>query len=203
MGERVANLMDWKEWDVKEWGVIVSSVTAVGLFCWRYVIRPVVTYTVAFFAVPGALADLRKELKPNGGASSFDILRQIQKDVETLKDNGAMNLGRFRAQMMADEKPIWESDAKGRTVWANPALCQVFGRSMDEFTGSNWINIIEEKDRERVIREWESAIEDVRTFRLRYNVLGRNDNPIAVEALCFPVVSGNRVIGFVGTLRFL
>lgn len=140
-------------------------------------------------------ATIERELKPNHGTSLKDSINEIRRSVAILDG---------RLHILAEQNGLisWESDAEGRCVWVSSAMLKMLGRLPDEILGANWRSIIHYDDRERVYREWDSAVRDGRTFILRYRWV-RSDGteiPIAAEAHILKDRTGE-LVGFASIVR--
>lgn len=136
-----------------------------------------------------------KELRPNGGTSLKDAINEIRRSLAILDG---------RLHILAEQHGLisWESDAAGRCIWVSTAMLRMLGRQPDEILGSNWRSIIHCDDRERVYREWDSAVRDGRTFILRYRWVRSDgtDIPIAAEAHILKDKSGE-IVGYASIVR--
>lgn len=112
------------------------------------------------------VTSMNEQLKPNGGLSIFDRVRSIQEQVL---------IGDARGKMPWDASAAWyECDAEGSNKHSSPALCEMWGMSAEEMSGSGWtMAIISTAEREKAWMNWKSAVEmdipydDVYTIRNR------------------------------------
>lgn len=117
------------------------------------------------------LEDIRKEVKPNGGTSLNDKVTEfgkklviIDKRLEDIKQEARIN-----KEIM--DVANWESDQDGRIKYVSITLCEIIGCSQSELLDKSWIGFIDKEDRERVIYEWEQAIENASEYNIEYNII--------------------------------
>lgn len=122
--------------------------------------------------ISNKLAEISKELQPNGGSSIKDQVKQIAQDVKV------MIVERDSAFYLSKE-PLFKTDSEGYCIAANNAICTTFGISEDEFLGLGWINSIIETDKDRVIAEWENVIESGRELSTYFSI----KNPVSEEII--------------------
>lgn len=135
------------------------------------------------------LVAIEKQLHPNGGSSLCDRIDAIGRDlsINTQMTRAAFPTPRFLADK--DGKFVWVSQAWCATVWLSDEAC----------AGVGWMQMICEKDREAVIREWRACIADHRQFIFTFCVRRGTTTPerIEVEMQADPLPQGF----FLGSLK--
>lgn len=116
--------------------------------------------------ISNELSEVSKELKPNGGGSIKDQVKEISRDVK------AIRVERDATFLLAKE-PMFKNDAKGYCTLANQALCKLYGTNQEQLLGLGWLNYVIEEDRERVKEEWKNIIESGTEITSNYTV--KND----------------------------
>lgn len=117
---------------------------------------------------------LLSEMKPNGGSSLKDQINRIE--------NRQLYLdGRSKAMLNEDFNGVFETDEDGRCNWVNRRFIRMTGRSFEELRGHGWHNIIHPEDRERVEKEWDSAIAENRAFMVSYRMIHPDRDPVIVR----------------------
>ena len=128
-----------------------------------------------------------------------DRIAQMDKKLDFILAgvNLAMAMSQVTWQLLA--RPVWQADANGMTVHINPFMLKLLGRQDDEILGDGWVNIVHEDDRERVRREWRSAIENKRDFHLHYRWVSSSGETINIvgQASRLLDTKGN-ILGWVG-----
>jgi PAS domain-containing protein len=113
------------------------------------------------------------QLRPNGGTSLHDKVTSIDNRLCKLE---SINLADFQD----DHEMRFYSDKDGLCEIANTAYLTTMKRQLYEVTGHSWPQCIYEDDREMVIRKWDAAVKDKRSFHLEYRMVDRDQNIIHV-----------------------
>lgn len=137
------------------------------------------------------VASIEKQLKPNGGTSLFDVVDAIKRDL-------SINTQMTRA---AFPTPKFLADKDGRFLWVSSAWCATVWLSEESCGGVGWKQMICEKDRDAVLREWRACVEDKRQFLFTFCVRRGSTTPetIEVEMTADPLPQGF----FLGSLKEL
>lgn len=104
------------------------------------------------------LDEVMAQLLPNGGGSMRDAINRIE--------------SRLTAVMDEDSSAMFEADASGLCIYANPSMLRLTQRTMDQLKGNGWYNIVDPMDRESVRAEWTAAIEEKRSFEAVFFLVG-------------------------------
>lgn len=140
------------------------------------------------------------ELFPNGGSSFRDAIDRIE--VRQL-----LSEQRQRIFFQDLNLAVCETNASGECIWVNRTFARLTGRLPSELLKFNWVNAIAEEDRDRVMSEWLTAVEQRREFNSHYSVLHTSGEKIPVYARTFPLYgierkvinnSATTVIGHIG-----
>lgn len=127
------------------------------------------------------LKKILAETKPNGGATLKDQLTKIQSSITNL----ALWV---EAGHHLSERPMLRADSSGNFVWVNSAFLSLTGRSSEEVENLGWLSAVHHDDRDRVSREWHSAVDDQRVFQAQFRVVnGYTKEEKEVNARAFPV----------------
>lgn len=139
------------------------------------------------------------ELNENNRALQAEIIKHKQAQ-EKLKKSEAM----FKTLAESAPVGIFLDDAYGNCTYVNPKCAELVGLPIDEILGRSWETAIHPDDRERVIREWGSTVEQGKTFCQEYRWV-HNDGRIATTlGLVVPVKSSdNKVTLYIGILTDL
>ena len=141
------------------------------------------------------ILEISKELKPNGGGSIKDQIKQIANDIKTIR------IERDATFYLAKE-PSFKSDGKGYYTSINYSLTQLVGVSESELLGLGWLNYIALEDKDRIWEEWENIIKSGKEISLFYGI----KNPTTREVIpikCRAVINrdSDKVISVIGTLE--
>lgn len=141
------------------------------------------------------LQEVSKELKPNGGGSIKDQIKQIAIDVKTIcveRD----------ATFLLSKEPMFKNDEHGYCVLANNALCQLYGVSQEQLLGLGWLNHIIEEDKERIKEEWLNVIETGTEIASYYTIINQvTDEEIPVKYRAIINKHNGRIISAIGNVE--
>ncbi len=96
---------------------------------------------------------------------------------------------------------IFRTDVLGRCLYANDRWCNIAGLSRDEALGYGWTTAVHVEDRERVMNEWQQAVQNQQQFMLEYRFKTRQQ--ITTWILGLAQVERNlqgEVQGYIGTI---
>ena len=134
---------------------ILGALTAALVWIWRTAIKDLLCWGWNAFKAPGRIMEFSKQLE------------QLRNEVHI--HGQASNI---MLDMLPD--PIWKSDSEGNCIFANRVMLRTLGRQFSELAGQNWQQIIASEDADRVIRAWNSAVEEKRDFVLGYEWVHSN-----------------------------
>ena len=145
------------------------------------------------------IPSIYSELTPNHGSSIKDKIDKIDKKVD--ENTKVTNLICHRQRWILDNRsePIFECDINGNCTWVNEKYCQLTKHNISHFIGNGWKSMIHEEDRERVIQEWESAVEDKRSSTCTYRIVDADGNIYHISVIS----TINDIYGYIGTITIL
>ncbi len=164
-------------------------------------------FTAVVADLKASVDDVRKQLKPNGGTSIFDIINDVKKKAETTSTTvGEISEGmtKMRAYQWGfvetvTEKPVFEANEQGHCVRVNAAYAKLAERNSPELLGSGWENFVCYSDRARVFDEWSDAIARKRIFESKYKVQSKSGKCYSVDVTAIPVLDDNgKVAAYIG-----
>lgn len=158
-------------------GTAAAGALGAGWRGWARVVRPKIVEPInqhfkridemagTVLALSRDVKQVRDAVGPNGGKSLADALGRLE---TTMYHHDA----RQRMLMSALASPVFECDTHGLCVHANRALLNALDCTREELMGWEWVNFIDEPDRDRVMRSWHNAVKDNRSFyeRLHYRL---------------------------------
>jgi PAS domain S-box-containing protein len=89
---------------------------------------------------------------------------------------------RFRAVVSGLPVGITQSDAAGACMFVNDRMCEIAGRTRDEFMGDRWRDVLHPADAERVLAELEAAVCAGRLFESQFRVVTRDGATVWLHA---------------------
>ena len=141
------------------------------------------------------LEKVSKELRPNGGGSIKDQVKQIANDIKIIRVERD-------ATFYLSKDSSFKSDGKGYYTSVNYALSQLVGVPESELLGLGWLNYISLEDKDRIKEEWENIIESGKEISLFYGI----KNPTTMEVIpvkCRAVINrdNNKILSVIGTIE--
>ena len=94
---------------------------------------------------------------------------------------------------------IYQSDADGRCIYVNSALCELFEMSEREALGLGWVDRVHPDDRERVAAARRHAVSATPVFYIQYRIQ-LAARTIWVAAFSTALMDGATFKGRIGTL---
>lgn len=136
------------------------------------------------------------EFSTNSGKSIKDRITRI--------DN-SLKKEELRNKLLADSLltiGAYECNSDGDCVWANKALCDMFGMSFADMMGNGWLSAICEPDRKRVWKDWLENIQLDIPYDSVYNVCNVESGEkysCRAHAVAHRDIKGN-ILGYYGTV---
>jgi len=112
-----------------------------------------------------------KEITPNGGGSIKDKINLMSKEITSNTEMTEQIFHRQRWIMENRDEAIFEAQPSGELSWVNKPYTKLTGRDSTSLVGHNWKNTVFEEDRERVIQNWQSSVNDRREFEDEYRII--------------------------------
>jgi PAS domain S-box-containing protein len=109
---------------------------------------------------------------------------------------------RFRS--MADSSPlgVYLTGPDGTPLYVNPAAKAMIGRDMEAVIMHRaWSEAVHDRDRVRVIGNWQRAVEERRAFREQYRMVHADGRVVWVTSHAAPIERDGQLWGFVGTIE--
>ena len=137
-------------------GGILSSVT---FFLWRKLIKPAINLMDDHQEIKKSIDIIKGEVTPNGGGSMKDALNCLRKTCTNIERSQKVLDQRSKASLHYHDKALLEIDRFGRLSWYNEKF-EVFSKGCDNpKEGFDWVNIVDEAEREEFVKELTSCLE--------------------------------------------
>lgn len=177
--------------------ITICTLVTTAYGAWRIIIKPIRSLVSNAIGVMKAIYHIQSELNPNGGASLRDAINRIE--LQLLMEQSAR-----RATAMVLDVGVWEADKDGNYIWANRTWLDMNGLSLEDARGHGWVNGISRRDRERMERDWQEAVErktvfDAETDYVKRDIAGKPIRTTKVSIYAMPIkdADGN-LQGYVG-----
>lgn len=144
-------------------------------------------------AVPPLLKILRKLTE--GAATLLEVketFERLEVKMETgfkAVQDGQLNVINARRFLLdADEvNAHFETDGQGKTEWVSRKWRKITGLDNSEAHGSGWENGLAPENEQTVIRAWQAAIDNQRTFELVIVYIDRDGKRTPMKVLASPM----------------
>jgi PAS domain-containing protein len=142
------------------------------------------------------LDEISFKLEKNGGSHIPDALERIEKELSFI---GA----RDRVQQHTQDKPLFETDKTGHVVHVNRAYRKLLAIDGESAKGMGWVNVIDSRDRTRIVDLWFKAVEGQRDFDEYMNLVDANGKSFHAHAVAYVIKANNCLIGHMGEIILL
>lgn len=143
------------------------------------------------------IAKIESEMRTNGGSSIRDALNRIEEELFLRKQKIFLGLD------AAGDVGIFETDSHGECTWISAGYTKMTGKNLEECSGQNWVYVIYEDDRSKVVEQWKTAVSDKRIFEETYR-LQKDGIPFLVKCRAFPIFKKDHsVAGYLGVLKII
>jgi hypothetical protein len=159
--------------------VIAGSITFFSLL-WVKVIKPIFKMLDEQAKVHEAIKEIKAELSTNGGNSLKDAIVDLRKTCHRIEIRQKIIEQRTKAGLHYSNTPLFETDNNGRLIWNNSLFFDFIGSYNVE--GYDWLNFIQEEDREDLLVEFKSCLSTNRKFH-KYT---RTNNGKPIIIIGFP-----------------
>jgi PAS domain S-box-containing protein len=161
---------------------------------WGEIITGIGTLAVLLLGLGNSkLREILDETKSNGGKSLKDQITRIDRNIHT------MSLWLEAGYHLEDKKAIFRTDQNGSFVWVNTAFISLTGRSFEELKGLGWISSVHEEDRSRIAKEWESSVQDKRSFEAEFRIVNSySEEEKFVRGRAVPITDSPSLVGYLG-----
>lgn len=163
-----------------------------GIF--RYGVKPAWKFSRRLLDIFDRIEKMSIELKPNGGSSLYDTIKRIERQTVTA-------IERHRALVDSLHIVRFESDHLGACQWVSSAYAELSGLSQEQVQGNGWITAVHVDDRVSVVAEWQSCMQQQRTFLMSYRLVHVVTGDVhQVACVGKPITHNEAIIGYVGTI---
>jgi formate hydrogenlyase transcriptional activator len=150
-------------------------------------------------------AAAREEVWETGDTDLLQVVAQgVARTVERQYLDRALQASEERFRAMCDASPlgIFLAGRDGECVYLNPAAERICGLPPEEAAGRGWMNALHPEDRERVVRNWGSAVASNAGYETPIHRFVHRDGDVRmVEVRAVPVVGRLGDRGFLGILE--
>ena len=105
---------------------------------------------------------------------------------------------RYRSLVQGGAQVVWVAAPDGAMKEDSPEWRWITGQSVEEFTGSGWLNSVHPEDRERVERDWRECVRTGKTFDDRYRIRTKAGSYRHYDVRAVPIERDGRIVEWVG-----
>lgn len=146
--------------------IIVSLIGGLGTMfsvAWMKVVKPLIDLLKNQDYFKESVEEIKKELKTNGGNSLKDAVIGLGHTCSRIENRQRIIEQRTKAALHYSNVALFETDEDGRLIWNNIHLCDLTTRTKS-LEGYDWLNCIDENEREDVLHEFTSCLKMNRKF---------------------------------------
>lgn len=130
---------------------------------WMKVIKPLMDLLKNQDYFKDSVETIKKELQTNGGNSLKDAIIDLRGTCNRIEKRQKVIEQRTKASLHYSNVALFETDEEGRLVWNNINLCKMT-KNPEGLQGYDWLNCIEENDREELLEDFRSCLDTNRKF---------------------------------------
>ena len=169
-------------------------------FVYRVAIKPILALIKEHQTVVSSIEIIKKEVTTNGGSSIKDALGSLKRTCERIELRQKLIEERSKLALHYHNEALFEIDRNGNLVWTNEKFYQITGENQVDLQGKNWINYVQEGDREKFERELKNCLSSCRKFELET----KSTEGISVKFVGYPYRIGfSQQMGFLFNLSLL
>ncbi len=101
------------------------------------------------------------------------------------------DITKIDAFIQSSPHPAWLATARGRCVYANPALERLTGFNSDQINQADWRSFLLEEDRVAASASWQKSLATGTPYRAQVRMRGNDDVPKYVELIAFGHEAGD------------
>lgn len=142
--------------------ILISLIGGLGTLislAWVKIIKPLIHLLKNQDYFKNSVEQIRKELITNGGNSLKDSIINLGNTCSRIERRQKVIEQRTKAALHYSNVALFETDVDGRLVWNNIHLCNLTKNSGENLEGYDWLNFIDEDDRQELMKDFYSCIQ--------------------------------------------
>jgi transcriptional regulator with PAS, ATPase and Fis domain len=142
--------------------LLCSIFGAIGTFfslAWVKVIKPTLKFVKGQEEITKSIETIRKELTTNGGNSLKDTVIDLRSTINRMEKRQKIIEQRTKAALHYNDVALFEIDDSGRLTWTNNNFYELTQDVMTSVDGYDWLNYVQEDQREELFDELKSCLE--------------------------------------------
>ncbi|NBO99248.1 MAG: hypothetical protein EBU90_03855 [Proteobacteria bacterium] len=178
-------MLDFLKIDPDFLTLIISIIGGLGTFfslIWLNVVKPLVKLLNNQDSFKESFETIRKELTTNGGNSLKDVVIDLKSTCGRIETRQKIIEQRTKAALHYSQAALFETDHDGRLVWSNVNFCEFMKSMSANIEGYDWLNCIDEDDRQSVLQEFQSCLE----LNKKFFIATKLQNGINIKMTGYP-----------------
>jgi len=152
-------------------------------------------------SVGKAVQRIEAQLQANGGSTVKDALVRVEQKIDALTHE--VTLQRSMQRMLADMDDsfvTWVAAPSGDFEFLSLGITKLTGRQVEALKGANWLNMVHDKDRDRVETKWRDSVAHKRDLEIRFDIAGEDTVTSVVMRAYVSQTQGKVFTGWTGTI---
>ena len=148
---------------------LAGAVASAGVFMWKKLVKPAIKFLDDQEDLKNSIETIKSEVTPNGGGSMKDALNCLRTTCGNIEKTQKVLDQRSKAALHYHDRALFEVDSYGRMSWFNERFEQLTMDSDNPKEGFDWVNIVDESEREEFVKEMTSCLEMCRKIDIVTN----------------------------------
>lgn len=150
------------------------------------------------------VAEIYKQLKPNGGSSLRDTVDNIDMRIYRLEEQIGVAAQVSNLILLDAGLAVFHADQQGNFTTVNRTFQIIAGRTEDDLVDHGWTSSVDYEQRAEVLNEWLESVKYEREFHTEFNIIHTDGTKHPVSCKAFPLrKQDGDVTGWMGFIRKL
>ena len=136
---------------------LAGAIFSGGVFMWKKLVKPAIKFLDDQEDLKKSIETIKGEVTPNGGGSMKDAINCLRGTCQNIERSQKVLDQRSKASLHYHDRALFEVDSFGRMKWFNEKFELLSDNSPKE--GFDWVNIVDESEREDFVKEVTSCLE--------------------------------------------
>ena len=150
-------------------GSLAGIISSCGIFMWKKLVNPAIKFLKDQEEIKQSIKTIKSEVVTNGGTSIKDAVNCLTVTCENIEKTQKVLDQRSKASLHYHDRALFEVDKFGRISWFNEKFELLVSDGDQHSEGFDWVNIVDESEREDFVKETTSCIEMCRKIDIVTN----------------------------------
>lgn len=148
------------------------------------------------------VAEIYKQLKPNGGSSLRDSVDKIDSRLLRLEEQAGMSAQVSSLILLDAGLAVFHADKEGNFSSVNRTFQIIAGRAESDLADLGWTSCIDYDQRAETLEEWLESVKYEREFHAEFSIVHTDGTKHPVSCKAFPLRNKDGdVTGWMGFVR--